>query len=229
MVKLSRQLDEFIAANPEWEPFADLIAWPPSAADIIAEHPDAEGCELLSQPDFYLGSFVTAYALYHRIRLQGENHKFAEMVALASPPRIMTDAVYNEGRKMLGDQMTPAMLKHYLLLSKRKGFTPNPNSQYNPTLARFPGDPEAYIPHEGARDYVKKLARKRGLPLHGSGGEEIVAGREPEHEPFANAPKMAPDLIRSNARRMLKENPALRKKKPQEIREMVLAKHGPRS
>lgn len=225
--KLSR-LEQFLNEHPDLRIGADVIVLPPSAAEILKEFPDADS-EVLSrcdEPHSIGGGAVTRGAMY--VICRRDKNEFSAMVALQRGPALKTDVAYYAGRKRPGDEMSDAQLKAYLHLTKRHGFTPGPSDIYNPMIARMPGDPEAWIPSSGGRDYVKKLAQKRGVALHGSDGSEIVQAREPEHEPFANAPKLAPDLIRANARRMIRKDPALRTKKPQELREMVLAKHGPK-
>jgi hypothetical protein len=222
--KFSRSLDSFFAANPEWVPFADLIVVPPSAADIIEESPDAEGCDMLKQPDRWVAEHVSMYALYQRIRMEGETHKWAEMIAMGEPPRIMTDAVYFANHPGRIEDMRPIEQAAMLSAAHRMGFKPGPNDVYCPSLAQRPGDPLAWVPPTGGRAHIRKVCEMRGLACEGS---VTTKNRQPERDPHETATKMAPDVIRDNAVKMIAKNPALRRKKPQEIRDMVLAQHGP--
>lgn len=226
MPKFSKEIEAFFADNPEWRAQADLIVVPPKAADIIAEFPDAEGCDLLKQPDRWTADRVTMYAHYLRIRREGETHRWAEMLAMGAPPRIMTDAVYFAGHAGRVEDMHPIQARAMLTAAHRQGFKPGPNDVYCPSIATSPGDPLAWVPPTGGRAHIRRVCEMRGMGCEGS---VSVKAREPEHDPHEHATKMAPDVIRDNAVRMIEANPALKSKRREEIRDMVLANHGPSS
>lgn len=226
-----RPIDRFLQKHPDWDGFEDLIALPPTAREIEEQYPDTNREVLLRCLETHtVGTAgATRGAVYVRGRMLGEDPVFLTMTTLQSGPVIKTEATYLAGRKTVADDLGDAQMGMYRRLAKRYGFTPGPNDIYNPNLARRPGDPDAWMPPTNARSHVRNVCLKRGDALIREDGAEIVKPRSPDRDPYEKAPALAPDLVNANARRMLRKDPSLRKKKPQEIREMVLAKHGQQS
>jgi hypothetical protein len=106
------------------------------------------------------------------------------------------------------------------------GFVPPKNAIYFPNLARKKGDPEAYVTRAMGRSYIKKLLEKRGWE---SEGAVRVKGRQPENDPLdpKNCVPLADDIVKQYADKMIKQDPSLKRLKKSELREKVIAKHGP--
>ena len=219
-------LDTWLKEHEDWQPFADLVVIPPDAEEAEQEFPELAGTELL-RDEYAMTSFgVTRLALYTRLRRQGQSHKFAELVAIQRPPRCMTDDVFFAGMPKLADQMTPSQLQFYVARARSMGYNPGTNDVYHSGLARFPGDPEAFVSKAMGRGYIKKLCEQRGWACEGAVN---VAARQPEKDALApeNCVPLAEDLVRHKACEMVKANPDLRTKSKSELRKMVIAKHGP--
>lgn len=214
---------DWMDEHPEWQKFADLVVMPPSLAEVVQDWPEAEG-EAQLEHEWTTSYGVTNRALYCKLRRQKQTHQWALMIATQRGPRVMTDAVFFEGGKRPADEMTPGYLKMCLRNSAAHGFTPTSNHRYYASLARFPGDPQAWVNQSDGRGYIQKLCEQRGWACEGAVN---LKAREPERDPVESAVPLAPDVIRANARRMIQQNPSLARKSRKELTQMVLEKHGP--
>jgi hypothetical protein len=217
---------EFIKSNPDWVEFRDLLLAPPDAEEIRKGYPDADR-ELLSRCMEPLTGIVTRGAQYLRMRMSGEGDKLASMVSLRKGPVLSTDDTFFQGQGTLYDQFgSQKALDRTLAASKAMGFVPPKNAIYFPNLARKKGDPEAYVTRAMGRSYIKKLLEKRGWE---SEGAVRVKGRQPENDPLdpKNCVPLADDIVKQYADKMIKQDPSLKRLKKSELREKVIAKHGP--
>ena len=222
-------LTKFFRDNPEWRPYADLVAAPLDGTELRAEFPDAD-IEVLDRCLEYVSHHGYALArgtIYVKMRREQASDRWAAMCALQQAPRIMTDSVFFEGFKRPGDEFDPHYAASLRKECAKRGFTPPTGAKYFPGLARFRGDPEAFVSQGDGRAYIQKLCAKRGW---GCEGAVNIAGRQPEKDPFAdeNCVPLAEDLIRNKAREMITKNPDLKRIPKRELRERVLAKHGPK-
>lgn len=122
---------------------------------------------------------------YRSMVRKGTAPLLAEMLALRAAPRCLTDAVAGEGFHTLGQQFEGGAagkqaLQHLVRCAKRHGYTPSASDHYDPFLARFTGDPEAFYKAEGMRGHIKKVCEKRGWS---NDSVVKVKGREPESDP----------------------------------------------
>lgn len=229
MIDVESKIQNFLESNSEWRPVADLLMFPMDAEEIKQEFPDADS-EMLEkcEQSIAVGGFpITRGTVYVRSRRNGAQDKFAAMVALQRSASGMTDDVFFAGMPTLADQMGSKKKLNALVANCRAaGFTPNYRDVYQSGLARFPNDPQAVVSRSQGRSYIKNLCESRGWACEGGVN---VAHREPEDDPLApkNCIPLANDIIRSNASRMISENPELRHKPASELRQMVLDKHGP--
>lgn len=99
-------------------------------------------------------------AAFEEMLRHGVSPRLAEMLALQSPPMSNTDREFWEGR---WEQDTP-LVRRYRREAERRGVSTN-GTLYDPGLAAFPGDPEAFV---GGRDDVRRLAEKRGWGVQGA-------------------------------------------------------------
>ncbi len=105
---------------------------------------------------------------YVMMRQSGESHSIAEMLATRTFPGVKgTDAVFMEGRKLGGQQFekdAPNIGPHHLALAEAAGVNVT-GKYYSGTLARFPGDPRAWI--SGLGD-VRRIAEERQIGAVGA-------------------------------------------------------------
>lgn len=102
---------------------------------------------------------------YNRCIAQGTSHMLAEMFALSQPPNGVSDQTYMRGH-CSGSQFekSPHMGNYYKHITEQHGGN-TVGKRYVSGLARFPGDPEAWIT---GRDDVKRLVEKRGWGCEGT-------------------------------------------------------------
>jgi hypothetical protein len=227
--ELPAEIQAFLELHPEWRDYIDLLMLPPSWDEIVEWFSDASGP--LCDYEFRQTSYgVTALSLYAKLRRQGQSHKFAEMIALQCGPRLNTDDTFFAGFGRLYEQFgSQKHLDRYIQTAKKHGFTPSPDSVYMPSLARFQGDPEAFVTRSQGRHYIRKLLESRGYKCDSSLSN--IEAREPEDDPLSlKAIKpLGEDIIRRRVTQMTTQDPSLKSKSRSELREMVIAKHGPQS
>jgi hypothetical protein len=151
--------------------------------------------------------------------------KMAELLAARKFPGVATDTTFLSGfgsleKQFQGDTQS---LNETVSKARSLGYNPGVNDVYIPTMARFQGDPEAFLKAGEGRGKIRKLCEKRGT---GCSGAVSVTAREPERDPLELAPKLHPKLVDEEVRRMVKRNPSNRRRNIREMREEVIAKHG---
>lgn len=133
-------------------------------------------------------------AHYEKMRQNGESHGFAKMCALQRPP---------------GTKGTEKALMQGATSGKR----------YISGLARFPGDPQAYV--SGADD-VLRIARERNLNVEGCVNHQAHEVEPPESVPLAD------DIVDGLVQDAKAKDPGLEQRVGEtEIREMVKDRHTP--
>jgi hypothetical protein len=226
---VTQPFEEWLADHDEWRQCPDLIVSPPTVEEIETDFPEVDASEFFTdsgQPFLMKNSeWITAIAHYARMRQNGQKHVFAAMCAQERGPALMTDATFFEGNKRLGDNFDAGYLNTILTSAKHNhNFTPGPYDQYHPGLARFRGDPEAFVPPTGGRGYIKKLCETRGWAVEGAVNLEA---REPEADPFDTAPALAPDLIARNAANFAATKPDEASKMTRtQLRNHMIENHG---
>jgi hypothetical protein len=115
---------------------------------------------------------VMIQAAYLQMRADGVTHKLAEMLALQAPPMSNTDREFLEGtqNQFVGDEKTGDLFKK---IANRRGVSVT-GKHYVGGLAKFPGDPEAWV---GSRGDVKRVLEDRGW------GSEGAVNVEPRIKP----------------------------------------------
>lgn len=193
---------------------------------LVARYPELDG-----DWDFLERAFeITTYegrsraSIYAQAREAGSPHGFAAMVALQQCCRVMTDNVFFAGIGTLAKQYEgqEAYLNFITAEAKKRGYKPNMNDYYESQMARFPGDPTAFIPATGGRGHVRKVLESQGRGCRGVMEFESDAGQ------VAPKPKirLGEDIIQQNIKRMVAADPDKARKPMQELREEVIAKHG---
>lgn len=163
----------------------------------------------------------TAFYLHERER--GVAHAIAVMTACQAAPRSLTDRELFAGMGTLADQyQDQEYLNRIIAGAKAHGYQPNPHDFYMGNLARFEGDPEAFVPATGGRGHIEKVCRQRGIPCSGAVN---VKGREPDTNPLESKVKLAEDIVQAKLRKRLLREPGL-SNRTRELREDIVAKHG---
>lgn len=123
---------------------------------------------------------------------KGLTPKFAEMLALQSPPGVKTDSTYfNNGRDVAHMvEQEPDYALPVLKKAKSLGYKPRASDVYEPGLAKFPGDPAAFVPATGGRAHIRKVLERRGW---GASGTVTTRSRAPDRDPLENTAPAADD------------------------------------
>lgn len=226
MTQKNDRFAEWLQDHQEWEGCPDLVLAPPSPEEIVEAYGDADR-EVLTRCYELLSGPVTRGAQYLKMRGEGSTDKFASMVAMQKSASLNTDSTFFHGSKPLYEQFgSQKHLDRYLKAAKKHGHTPSANDTYFPSLARFPGDPEAFVSQAQGRGYIRKLCEKRGWACD---GDVKVDHREPESDPIAaeNCVDMAPDIVAGHAKRMIAQNPKNKSLSRAALREKIVSKYGP--
>lgn len=217
-------INAYVKHNPEWVESVDLLAKPPTADELLDEHPECVR-DISDLPGGYRKSH------YMMMRRNGESHNMAAMAASSRAPRCVTDREFFEGIGSIHDQFDAdtdrgrIQMEKVLSITKANGFTPGRNDVYCAHLARYQGDPEAYVPATGGRNHIRRLCEQRGSSC---GGLVKVDHREPLNDPMDTKKALGEDIIQGHIGSMVHRNPAMGTKSRRELREMVLDKHSPR-
>jgi hypothetical protein len=141
-------------------------------------------------------------ARYLELRLAGQSHNMAEMLACRTFPGFNgTDKAFNRGR-CNGQQFErcPALGNYFKAIADRAGVSVN-GRHYCYGLGRFPGDPRAWV--QDTSD-VLRVARERHLNVDG-----IVNYQADPVEPAPDVP-LAPDIWHRETQALLAANPGMR-------------------
>lgn len=131
-------------------------------------------------------------AFYIRMRINGESHTMAEMLALRKFPGVQgTDSTFMAGTH---HQDTPLdQVRHQY--AQQAGVDTN-GKRYLSGLARFPNDPEAWV---SGRGDVLRICRERGWNCRG-----LVEYEAPEAEPTPDLP-IGEDIVRTHVQDCLEQ------------------------
>lgn len=149
--------------------------------------------------------------------LEGGNG-IQEIIESRQFPGLQTDDEFMARRGSLADQLGE-QTQSVVAAAQRNGYRPNRNDVYLPAMARFPGDPEAFIQHDSARGKVKKVLESRGWGCEGS---VKVKSREQEPEQV----KLADDIAMQEVQKIRRQDPKARKAGLKELKQHVAQKHG---
>lgn len=176
----------------------------------------------ISIPNSVMSLGQEAVRIYGESVSKGTSPKMAEMFAARKPAGLQgTDTQWLAGRGMLRKQFDndDRLMKVIAERHRHDGFDVPENAVYLPTLAQKPNDPRAYVSSQGeAVAYAKELGI--GLELD---GREVLKAREPEEDPFDNAPALCPVIAHEEAVALQQINPNLG---IHEATEMAVEKHG---
>jgi len=163
-------------------------------------------------------------AFYEWLRDKGNTHKMAEMLAYQEAPRARTDREFFEGIGTLDKQFEgdEKVRDHVIATAKHNGYKPNCNDVYLSQLARFPGDPEAFVSPSGGRGQIQDTCERRGWECHGTVNTQY---REPTEAPKQKA--MGKDILDRKVKEAHAANPDTKRMDQAELRHDIVKKHGP--
>jgi hypothetical protein len=157
---------------------------------------------------------------YEQMRKRGESHALAEMLALRKVPACRTDDLAFKGQKNGQQFAGKEALGNALAKKLRKAGGSPAGKQYIGGLARFPGDPEAWV---SSRGDIRRVVEKRGWSCEGL--VNVSANRD-NFDPGPGV-GIADDIVEDRLRKAAAQDPSLvatkkkRAKAKAEIREKI--------
>lgn len=144
-------------------------------------------------------------AFYVAMRVKGETHSMAEMLAACRPPGLgLTDTAFlrdSGGRNIDGVMAAD----YYREIARANGITPD-GCRYCPQLASFPGDPAAWVSSVGD---AKRVAETKGLKLEG-GIQHTPAGYNDVPVDDGNGEyEVADDIVHDHIAGLYDDNPEM--------------------
>jgi len=148
--------------------------------------------------------------------------RMKEVLNSRKMPAIRTDAQFlaNHGtleKQFEGDER---QLKAVTDTAKELGYKPNLNDTYIPTLARFPGDPMAFVPAGSPKNHIKKVCEATDRACEGA-----VNVERPKKAPPKTV-RLGEDLVQEEAAMRIAENPEEALKSQNKLRNEILDNHG---
>jgi hypothetical protein len=142
--------------------------------------------------------------------------RLAEMFATGKTPRVKSDATFLQGHVNGNDfeDSAPGVADYYRKVAESHGQNTT-GKKYMHGLARFPGDPEAWV---SGRGDVERVCRERGW---GCEGAVNVPLQQPEP---AKPVAVAEDIVQAEVSKRIAEDPGL---KADAAREAVIAERKP--
>jgi hypothetical protein len=173
---------------------------------------------------------------YDQCIRNGCTPKFAEMLTLQQPPGVKTDSTYLANSQSVasvvnnGTYQERVLMRRTIEAAAKHGHRPNKNDVYEPQLARFPGDPLAFVPSDSPRHHIQKVCEEQSKECSGAVN---VKHRQPERDPLETPRGLGEDMVQEKMVEAVKENPALTKLKKKhrakafrELREKIVHTHG---
>lgn len=162
--------------------------------------------------------------------------KLCDMFAAQRPPQANTDREFlmgnTNGAQFEGDpkakkvpalggrNMAEYIGDRYKTVAEKHGQNVK-GKKYLRQLAKFPGDPEAWVDGKGD---VQRVLEKRGWGVDWDGVGTNVQPRDPLTPPKEIL--LAENIIQERMVEMVNRDPGLKEKPREELREKIIAKHG---
>jgi len=145
-----------------------------------------------------------------------------EMLSSRKVPQVRTDSQFLSNHGTLDKQFEgdDRQLKAVTDTAKKHGYNPSPNDTYIPTLARFPGDPLAFVPAGSPKSHIKKVCEATDRACEGD------VSVERERKKPKETVRLAEDLVQEEAAMRIMENPEEALKPKEQLRNEILDKHG---
>lgn len=135
-------------------------------------------------------------AHYERCISEGTSHALAEMFAFQQGPQLNTDTAYMAGKWEQNDKT----LDHHRKLAKKAGVSTQGRT-YLKSLARYPGDPRAWVDSKGD---IRRVCEQEGWGCDG-----VVKTKLKQEEPPPPV-DVAPHLLKKYVAQELAKEPGER-------------------
>ena len=143
--------------------------------------------------------------------------RMREVLDSRKMPSIRTDAQFLANHGTLDKQFEgdSRQLKALTDTAKKHGYNPNPNDTYIPTLARFPGDPLAFVPAGSPKSHIRKVCEATDRACEG----DVSVERESKKPP--KTIRLGEDLVQEEAAMRIAENPDEALKPKEQLRNEI--------
>lgn len=138
-------------------------------------------------------------------RTAADDARMAEIIATRTVPHGSTDAVFMEGRYHDDGLLGEGSQEYRDRYKRAIGSYPS-GKKYMSQLARYPGDPRAWV--DSLSD-VSRICREDNLTWEYAGRIRHRAVERDEPDPLDKPYEVAPDLIEKRVRKAVKANPDL--------------------
>jgi len=141
---------------------------------------------------------------YELCRSRGTSHKLAEMFAFQEGPGLDTDTTFMAGRNEdpAGEGWDHKTIGEvYRQKARKAGVSPS-GKTYLGTLARYPGDPEAWVSGKGD---VKRVVERRGWNCDGAVKHKSPDRPLQEDGPYRVNEKVLEREVKREARKIFEE------------------------
>lgn len=166
-------------------------------------------------------------SIYDTAIANGESPQFAELLASRRVLTGLTDKQYFAKQyRSLGDDLGEDTAAEVAAEAKRHGYTPHTGDTYLPNIARFKGDPNAFVSPADGRAKIRKAVEMQGA--HCTGGLAFEWPK-PDTDPLApeSIAPLPDDIVREGVREIITENPDAAKEKPETLRRAAIKKYSP--
>lgn len=148
--------------------------------------------------------------------------RMKEVLNSRKMPSIRTDATFlaNHGTLRKQFENDDRQLSKVVEEARKRGYNPNANDTYIPTLARYTGDPLAFVPAGNPRGHIKKVCEQTDRACEGA----VEVGREVK-KPQETVP-LGEDLIQEEAAIRIQKDPSEGLKSEEQLRNEIIQDHG---
>lgn len=157
-------------------------------------------------------------ALYVAIRLDGGTETLAEMLAMQQPPMSNTDREFLQGTENGRQFQDNTFIGDFYKNAAREAGQDPTGKIYLSGLARYPGDPEAWV---SGRGDVQRVCEQRGWGCEGSVNMPVRKVAE------LSGGGIAPDIVERRVSEILETTPDAARVDVQDLREQVAEKIKP--
>jgi hypothetical protein len=151
--------------------------------------------------------------------------RLREILQSQRAPGAVTTDNYTRGRGTLEQQFPGEVgqrqLNYLVKQAQRQGYNPKHTDIYESTLAKFPGDPAAFVSSgSDALAHVRTVCEERNTSCRGAYNRQRNIPEQKKQKPF-----LSKSLLTKYTREELAANPSLARKSKREIKEAVVAKY----
>jgi hypothetical protein len=151
-----------------------------------------------------------------------DDSSFMEMLKSRKFPGVRTDSQFLANHGTLDKQFSgdDRQLEAITEKAKKHGYNPSPNDTYIPSLARYTGDPLAFVPSGSPKNHIKKVLEATDRSCEG----DVTVHRERKKP--GKSVRLGEDLVQEEAAMRIMGNPEEALKPKGQLRNEILDKHG---